>query len=190
MGLSTILCLMISISAVFSVTSGRANAFAFAFLDGPAKAVELLFGIVGPLSLWCGLSALAETLGLFRGLGRLLRPVLIHIFPSCKKNGKLEEMLSANLCMNLIGLGNAATPMGVRAMKLLSGPSERTRATAEMCRLAVLNSASVQLIPTTVTAIRAQSGASFPFDILPCVWLTSLCSVGAGLAASYLMERP
>ena len=187
MALSTILCFITASSAVFSVISCRENAFGSTIFDGSRQAVELLFTIAGQLSLWCGLGTFSEKLGLWRSSGKLLRPVIRKIFPSSEKDGILAELISANLCMNLFGLGNAATPMGIRAVKRMRDPSHPAAATDEMCRLTVLNTASVQLIPATVAAIRSGAGSSSPLDILPCVWITSLCSVCAGLLAAYLL---
>lgn len=187
MGLSTILCFITAASAAFSLLSGGENAFGSTILDGAGKAVELLFTIAGQLSLWCGLGTLSEKTGLWKGVEKGLRPVIRKIFPSAEKDGILAQMLSANLCMNLFGLGNAATPMGIRAVQRLQKSENPAVATDEMCRLVVLNTASVQLLPTTVAAIRSGAGAVSPFDILPCVWITSLCSVGAGLLAAFLL---
>lgn len=187
MALSTILCFITFVSAVFSVISGRENAFGSTIFDGSRQAVELLFTIAGQLSLWCGLGTLSEKMGLWKAAEKLLRPAIRKIFPSSEKDGILAETISANLCMNLFGLGNAATPMGIRAVKRLQNPSFPAVATDEICRLAVLNTASIQLIPITVAAIRSGAGSASPLDILPCVWISSLCSMGAGLLAAWLL---
>jgi spore maturation protein A len=97
--------------------------------------------------------------------------------------------LSANVCANLLGLGNAATPMGIRAVKRLRNPEHPTLATDGMCRLVVMNTASIQLLPTTVAAVRAGAGCAAPFDILPCVWISSILSVTAGLGATFALEK-
>ena len=96
--------------------------------------------------------------------------------------------LSGNLTANLLGLGNAATPLGLKAVQRMKQLSGSDRASNEMCRLIVMNTASVQLLPTTVAAVRSSLGAASPFDILPAVWVTSLCSVFLGLLAAKLME--
>ena len=90
---------------------------------------------------------------------------------------------------NLLGLGNAATPLGIEAVRRMQDPRNPHRASDEMCRFLVLNTASVQLLPTTVAALRASSGAAQPFDIFPCVLMTSLCSVLAGESAAFLFAR-
>ena len=99
------------------------------------------------------------------------------------------QPLSANVSANLLGLGNAATPMGIRASQEMARLGSPGVASNELCRLVVLNTASIQLLPTTVAAIRAAEGASAPFDILPAVWVTSILSVATGLLAARLLAR-
>ena len=97
--------------------------------------------------------------------------------------------LTANISANLLGLGNAATPMGIAAVRRMQKNSRPGEATDEMCLLIVMNTASIQLLPTTVAAVRASLGAAAPFDILPAVWLTSIASVGMGILAAKLLRR-
>ena len=120
-------------------------------------------------------------------LSRLLRPVLRRVFPSSRTDHALEKSLSANICANLLGLGNAATPMGIQAAKRLHNGSGR--ANNQLCRLVVLNTASIQLIPTTVAALRLSLGCATPFDILLPVWITGLCALAVGLSAAWIMGR-
>ena len=103
-------------------------------------------------------------------LSRLLRPLLHRVFPSTKEDAALAESLSANICANFLGLGNAATPMGIQAAQRMKRGGT---ATDELCRLIVLNTASIQLIPANVAAVRSALGCATPFDILPAVWVTS-----------------
>lgn len=130
-----------------------------------------------------------EKAGITAGLSRLLRPVLDRLFPSSRTDPVLANALSANICANILGLGNAATPMGIQAVKRMAGPTHTTVATNQMCRLVVLNTASIQLIPATVAAIRSSLGCAAPLDILPAVWITSLSSAGMGLAAAWLLGK-
>ena len=111
------------------------------------------------------------------------------MFPEGAKHESILEPLSANVGANLLGLGNAATPMGIQAAKGMAALGKKGEATNELCRLVVLNTASIQLLPTTVAAIRAAEGAVMPFDILPAVWISSAISVAVGLAAAYIMQR-
>ena len=127
--------------------------------------------------------------GMTQRLSDLLRPVLRRVFPSTEKDEGLAKSLSANICANFLGLGNAATPMGIQAVKRLSDPRNPKKATDEMCRLIVLNTASIQLIPANVAAVRSSLGCPAPFDILPAVWVTSLCSAGLGLVAAWVLGK-
>ena len=128
-----------------------------------------------------------EHAGMTKMLAKLLLPMLRKLFPSTQTDEKVRHYLCANICANILGLGNAATPMGIQAAKRLADPKHPAVATDELCRLIVLNTASIQLIPANVAAIRAGLGAVAPFDILPAVWVTSLCSAGLGLTAAWIM---
>ncbi len=119
-------------------------------------------------------------------LARFLAPLLHFVFPSTREDSLLAQHLSANLCANFLGLGNAATPMGIQAAKRLRRDDT---ATDELCRLIVLNTASIQLIPANVAAVRASLGCAAPFDILPAVWITSLLSAGLGVTAAWFLGR-
>ena len=130
-----------------------------------------------------------EKAGFTAFLSKLLRPVLTKVFPSSKTDPHLAGSLSANICANFLGLGNAATPMGIQAAQRLAASSRNGVATNELCRLIVLNTASIQLIPATVAAVRTSLGCQTPFDILPAVWVTSICSAGLGLCAAWGFGR-
>ena len=126
-----------------------------------------------------------EKAGITGALSKLLRPILGRLFPSSRQDTSLAGSLSANVCANFLGLGNAATPMGIQAAQRLAGQSKDGIASDELCRLVVLNTASIQLIPANVAAIRTSLGCAAPFDILPAVWLTSVTSAGLGLLAAW-----
>jgi len=118
-----------------------------------------------------------------------LRPVLGRLFPSSRSDPELAGELSCNMSANLLGLGNAATPAGIRAAQRLHALSGGEAASDELCRLAVLNTASIQLLPTTAAALRSACGAENAFDILPAVWISSAAGVAAGLLAERLFRR-
>ena len=118
-------------------------------------------------------------------LSELLSPALKRLFSDTRKDKVLAQQLSANICANILGLGNAATPMGVLAAQRMAASGKPGIASDQLCRLVVLNTASIQLIPTGVAAVRLAAGSTAPFDILPAVWLTSLCSAGVGLMAAW-----
>ena len=122
------------------------------------------------------------------GLSRLLRPVLRRLLPQAGRDEETLAALSANVSANLLGLGNAATPAGIQAAKRMAVGCGGT-ASDELCRLVVLNTASVQLLPSTVAALRGGLGSAAPLDILPAVWLSSALSVTAGLACARVLGR-
>ena len=189
MVLTTLWTTFAIISLFFAMSFRTGAAVTSAALEGAQSGITLSISIAGALCLWSGVGALMEALKITEKIAFLFKPLLHWLYPSSKGNRKLSACLSANFCANLLGLGNAATPMGVQAVRHLQNPKDPKLATDEMCRLVVMNTASVQLLPTTVAAVRAKAGAASPFDILPCVWVSSLLSVSAGLVAAYLFSR-
>ena len=181
--MSWIFTVIVGISIVFSALTGRGSALAAAVVTGAQNGITLAISMSGAICLWSGVGKLMEKAGFTTGLARLFRPLLNRLFPSTRKDPILAGDLSANICANFLGLGNAATPMGIKAAIRLSGGKEY--ANNELCRLIVLNTASIQLIPATVAAVRASQGCSSPFDILPAVWITSAASAGLGLLAAW-----
>ena len=177
------------LGTVFAAWTGRGGEAAAAVTEGAVKAVELCIAMAGPLALWAGLGRLMERVGLTDVLARLLSPVLGRLFPASRTDRELAGQLSATVTANLLGLGNAATPAGIRAAGRLRDPADPRRATDGLCRLVVMNTASIQLLPTTVAAVRQSAGCASPFDILPCVWVSSILSVSAGLLAAKLLGR-
>lgn len=177
---------IVLVSTVFAALLGNGSALSAAVAQGAQNGITLALSLVGSICLWTGLGKLMEQLGLTQRLAHLLRPLLRRLFPSTQNDPALAGALSANICANFLGLGNAATPMGIRAVQLMK---RGDHASDEMCRLIVLNTASIQLIPANVAAVRAGLGCATPFDILPGVWLTSLCSAGAGLCAAFFLGR-
>lgn len=176
-------------SVLFAALSGKGGALSAAAVEGAQAGVTLALSITGAVCLWSGVGKLMEKIGLTALLSRFLSPVLGRIFPSTKKDPQLAGSLSANVCANFLGLGNAATPMGIAAARRLKNPGEPTLATNEMCRLIVLNTASIQFLPTNVAAVRSALGCSSPFDILPAVWVSSLCSASLGVLAAWCLGR-
>ena len=177
--------IFLGISVLAALITGNGSALAAAIPQGAQSGVQLAVSLAGSICLWTGVGTVMEKSGVTRFLSRLLMPVLSRIFPSCKKDPAFAGNLSANVCANSLGLGNAATPMGIRAAQCLA----RQNSADELCRLIVLNTASIQLIPATVAAVRSSMGCAAPFDILPAVWVTSLCSAGMGVAAAWLLGK-
>ncbi len=180
---------MILVSILYSCAVGTTAAVGDAAIKGAEEAVRLCLNIGGIMCLWCAVMELMRECKIAEALARALKPILRLLFPEAAKHESILEPLSANVGANLLGLGNAATPMGIQAAKGMAALGKKGEATNELCRLVVLNTASIQLLPTTVAAIRAAEGAVMPFDILPAVWISSAISVTVGLAAAYLMQR-
>lgn len=180
---------MLVLSVCAALAEGRLGVLTGAAMEGASSAVALCLSLAGALCLWSAFAKVMEKAGLTEKLGRLMQPLFRRLFPQASRDPVALGCLTGNVSANLLGLGNAATPMGiaaVRRMKALSGGAE---ASDEMCLLIVMNTASIQLLPTTVATVRASLGAQAPFDILPAVWLTSILSVAAGIAAAKLLRR-
>ncbi len=178
---------IVVISLTYSLLSGSFGSLGAAVMDGATAAVQLCISICGITALWCGIMEIMKQSGISKKAAAILRPVIIRLLPETRHNTAALEYISSNISANLLGLGNAATPMGIKGMKALSDGSGR--ATNDMCTLAVLNSASIQLIPVTVAAVRGALGAVSPFDILPAVWITSAVSACVGVIVSKLLGR-
>lgn len=132
---------------------------------------------------------LMESCGLSTALSRLLRPVLCRLFPDSCRHAHILSAITENVSANLLGLGNAATPAGIRAARGMASLNPDGQAGDELCRFVVLNTASIQLIPSTIAALRSSLGASSAFDIMPAVWISSALSLSAGLAMAALLRR-
>lgn len=180
---------IIFVSIVCAWIGGNGGALAAAVVEGAQSGITLAISIAGSLCLWSGIGKLMEHAGITAGLSHLIRPLLNFLFPSTRTDSNLAGYLSGNICANFLGLGNAATPMGIEAVRAMVSHAAPGTASDEMCRLIVLNTASIQLIPATVAAVRASLGCSSPFDILPAVWLTSICSAGLGVAAAWFFGK-
>ena len=187
--MSWIWTILLLVSIVSALISGNVSALGAAVPQGAQAGITLAISIAGSLCLWSGIGCLMEHIGLTERLGRFLQPLLHRLFPSTRNDPVLLRHLSANVCANFLGLGNAATPMGIQAAKRLADPQHPHTANDELCRLIVLNTASIQLIPANVAAVRTSLGCATPFDILPAVWLTSLFSAGLGLLCAWFLGK-
>ena len=179
---------MLAFAVLCAVLTGQTEALAAAAFEGAKEAVTLGLSIAGGVCLWSGVGEAMRRNGMAAALAKALRPLLGRLFPKAFRDPACAQALCANVTANLLGLGNAATPMGIRASKRMAHGTNGI-ASDELCRLVVLNTASIQLLPTTVAALRASLGAESPLDILPAVWLTSACSVTVGLVAAALMAK-
>lgn len=188
MAMAWIWTIMVVFSVVYGLFAGRIDAVGAAAIDGAAAAVKLCIGICGVTCLWSGVMEIMRRSGIARGLARLFRPLLSRLYPNSSRDRDTMEAISANVSANLLGLGNAATPLGIRAATLMAKGGSGT-ASNDLCMLVVMNTASIQLIPATVASVRAAAGAASPFDILPAVWITSGASVTVGICVAKLLSR-
>ena len=173
---------------VFGLLGGQIGQVAAAMPQGAADAVELALSVGGALCVWSGILEIMDQSGLSRKIARGLGPVIRQIFGSAAQDEQTMEALSQNMAANLLGLGSAATPAGLRAAARLAQRQGKPDCDAFLLLMA-LNSASLQLLPANVAAVRAAAGAADPFSILPAVWLASAASVCVVLLVSRLLAR-
>ena len=188
MSMSFVFLFLSSSALFFSICSGNWDSATAAAIEGAAVAVQTCLSLTGNLCLWSGILELVHECGLSVKITHLFHPFLKYILPQASQNPETLSAISANLSANFFGLGNAATPLGIRAAEKMAAGCNGV-ASDELCLLVVLNTASIQLLPTTVVALRSGYGCKTPFDLLPAVWATSLFSVTAGLMAARCFSR-
>ena len=182
---------LLLIAVLVGGINGRMAEVGEALLNGGQEAIRLGITLGGAMCVWNGLMAVAEEAGITRGLARLLRPVLRLLFPRLDPDGEAARAISLNFTANFLGLGNAATPLGLKAMEALRAtmPTPGT-ASDEMVTFVVMNTASLQLFPATVIALRQAAGSTSPTGILPAVWAASLGTFALAILASRVFRRP
>lgn len=181
---------LILIAAVWGICTGHSAEVATAILESGGSTVKLLLTVAGAMAVWNGIMAIAEQSELTTHATRLLRPAVRLIMPNLQKGGEAEKYVCMNIVSNLLGLGNAATPLGLKAMHAMHREHGelRGRATPDMITFVVLNTASLQLLPTTLSVIRTEAGSAAPMEILPCIWLTSIAALTAGLLMCFALR--
>ena len=180
---------MFAVALAFSLISGDAAALSEGIMDSASGAVELLLSITGMLCMWSGFMRIAKDCGLIDKLSRLFAPALRRLFPDVEADTDAFRYISMNISANLLGLGNAATPLGLGAMRELRRLSGSDTASDSMLTFVVMNTASIQLLPTTMAALRKSYGSAHPFDVLGCVWATSAIALAVGLGSAKLISR-
>ena len=185
--LGILLTLIYLLSTLLSPLTGSAAEVGAAVMEGAGAAIPFVLSIAGGICLWSGVLELMERCGVSAALSRMLRPVLRRLFPRSAQEESVLSALTENVSANLLGLGSAATPAGIRAAKGMTKLG--TAGADELCLLVVLNTASLQILPATVASVRAAAGAAAAFDILPAVWISSLLSVSCGLLTAALLRR-
>jgi spore maturation protein A len=179
---------LVAIAVAFAAWNGRMAELTAAAMESAGKAVIFSIGLAGVLALWLGLVKVAEEAGLVRAIARAARPVLVRLFPSVPAEHPAMGAILMNLGANVLGLGNAATPFGLEAMRRLEEhnphPGTATDAQAMLC---ALNTASVQLVPATVIALRTAAGSDAPAEVLGPTLVASACGVAVAILASRLL---
>lgn len=176
------------LSIVVASFTGKIDRVAAASIDGAAGAVTFAISILGIMCLWTGLMKIASESGLVNFFSKMLRPLTRIIFPDVPQNSPAMNAIVMNMTANMFGMSNAATPLGLNAMRELNklGTVWSRTATNPMCMFVVINTASIQLIPATVLALRQAASSTNPFEIIVPAWIASLCAVTAGVIAAKL----
>lgn len=174
----------IILSFVYAIITGKVNDVNNGIFEALENAVELSITFLGTISLWNGIMEIAKNTTLINKLTNMLRPVIRRLFPELKNNEKANQEISINMIANILGLGNAATPLGIKAMKTMQEDNERKdELSNSMMMFILLNTASLQLIPTNVIAIRTSLGSQNPTSIIIPVWISSIVAAVVGILA-------
>ncbi|MBQ3471033.1 MAG: spore maturation protein [Clostridia bacterium] len=181
-------CGLIIISLITAAVNGNMEVTINAAFDGAKAAVDTILALAGVMCFWTGIMKIAEKSGLSDKIEKLLRPLITFLFPNSSNEAK--KYISMNMSANLLGMGNAATPMGIKAMQTLDKENPRPEyASDDMCMLVVLNTTSLQLIPTTIIALRTAANSANPFSVILPIWISSLTAVVAAVTAAKLWQR-
>lgn len=181
---------LIGISVIFGIINSNTREVSNAAISECSNAVELTLTLIGSMAFWGGIMRIAEKSGITAFIAKLFRPVAKLIFKGINLEGAAFRAITMNLTANLLGLGNAATPLGIEAVKKLSEEEKcGDCASPNIVMLVVLNTASIQLLPTTIATMRLAHGATSPLDVLPAILFASAASVTVGIAAAKAFEK-
>ncbi len=188
--LNFVIIIMIAVAVIYGFLTGGIEAVSNAVFESGEEAVTLTLTLVGSMAVWGGIMRIAQASGLTDKISKLMMPMLTKLFKGLDKNSKALKAIAMNVTANLFGLGNAATPLGIEAMKALEA-EEKTgeEASRNMILFAVLNTSSVELIPATVATLRLTYGSREPMVILPCVLIVSLMSVSVCITLVNVFNR-
>lgn len=182
--------IFIVISFTFAIFSGNLDSLNTSIFESTQEAITLCITLLGTMCLWNGIMKIASETTLMKKLTHLLTPIIHFLFPELKEDSETKNAISMNIVANILGLGNAATPLGIKAMKAMQEKNENKEVlTNSMATLIVLNTASIQIIPTTVIAIRSSLESSNPTSIIFPVWVATICAAVAGITATKLFIR-
>ncbi len=179
---------MIAASLILAVINGRIDAVTGALLESAGEAVGLCISLLGVICLWSGFMKIAQRSGLIMLISKAVKPVLGILFPALRNRDSAMGAIMMNLSANFLGMGNAATPLGLKAMAELQRLNRGSHeASDEMCMFLVLNASAIQLIPATIIAVRTALGSSKPAGITAAIWVASTCACIAGITAARLL---
>lgn len=182
--------IFIIISIIFSFFTGSIKQLNASIFESTEAAVSLCITLVGTMCLWSGIMQIAAKTSAMQKITNFLRPIMKLLFPNLKKESKIYQEISMNMVANILGLGNAATPLGIKAMKSMQDENSNKKViTNEMATFIVLNTASIQIIPTTVIAIRSSLGSQNPTAIIIPVWIATICAACAGIIATKIFIK-
>ena len=183
--------LFIIVSFIYAILNGRVAEVTNSVFESTKLAVDLSISLLGTICLWNGIMQIASKTSIVKHLSRILNPIIRKLFPDIKKEEKVNEEITMNMIANIMGLGNAATPLGLKAMRSMQKKnSDKSRLSNSMAMFIVINTASIQLIPTTVIAIRNSLGSTNPTAMIIPVWIATICAaVAAIISAKLLMRR-
>lgn len=185
-----VLCVLVILSVTTAAFRGTLGEVTTSLLHAGEDAVDLCLVLAGNLCLWSGLMKVAEKSGLAEKMAHGLYPITKRIFRGLKRDSPECRAISLNLAANLLGLGNAATPAGITAIQEMQKSSvQKDTATNHMVLFVVMNTASLQIIPTTTAMLRMHAGSATPMDVLPAIWFSSVLSVTMGIAAAKALQR-
>ena len=180
---------MIVLSVVCAGANGRLGELSPALLEGAGNAVELSLALLGGMCAWLGFLRVAEDSGLTELLAEAFSPLIDRLFPDYREDTEVKGKICMNLSANLLGLGNAATPLGLSAMKAMSARAGERQPSRGMVLFVVMNTASLQILPVNLAAIRAKCGSTAPFGILPEIWLTSFGALIVAVLVCKILEK-
>lgn len=181
---------MVVFSFIAACFSGNMQALSDSVVSGGQDAISLVIKLTGMMCLWGGIMKIAEKSELTKVICNLLRPFLSLIYKNIDKDSPTARAMSMNITANLLGLGNAATPLGLEAMRRMQDANpDKSRATDDMVVFVVMNSAAMRLIPTTVATLRTQFGSASPMEIMPATWLSTFLSLFAGVTVAKIISK-
>lgn len=179
------------ISIVCGLSTGKIAPLSNSVLSGANDAVNLIISIAGMMAFWTGIMKIAEKSGVTEHLAKLFTPIIKFLFPGSSSNKKAVRAICMNITANLLGLGNAATPFGIKAVKELQtcNPLKRNTASNDMAMFVIINTASLQLVPTFLCTLRQKYGCPNPLDIVPYLWVISICALIVGITCAKFFEK-